>query len=214
MTATITVPMDRAALPWAHLPPPRPNPAQGVAAPGLEECRALWRRYAMLPNIEAHSLAVASVATYLGRRLHKAGLKFCMKTLQASALLHDLAKTYSIGHGGNHTQLGAAWVVSETRQPLIAQGVLFHAYWPWELDLEAWPLPLIVQYADKLVRHDEVVDLTTRFADLMDRYGKNDTARASIARMEVDAKAIEHMLITTYKVDPYAYSADRGRLVQ
>ena len=39
-------------------------------------------------------------------------------------------------------------------------------------------------------------------------------ARASIARMEVDAKAIEHMLITTYKVDPYAYSADRGRLVQ
>ena len=214
MTAVVSHAPARSALPWGHLPPPRPTPAQGVPAPGLEDCRALWRRYAMLPNIEAHSLAVAKVAVYLGRRLQDAGLDLCLKTLQASALLHDLAKTYSIGHGGNHTQLGAAWVVSETGQPLIAQGVLFHAFWPWELNLAAWPLPLIVQYADKLVRHDEVVSLSTRFADLMDRYGKNETARASIARMEVDAKAIEHMLITTYKVDPYAYSADRGRLVQ
>ena len=206
--------MDRAALPWAHLPPPRPNPVEGAPAPNLEECRALWRRYAMLPNIEAHSLAVAGVATFLGRRLHKAGLKFCMKTLQASALLHDLAKTYSIGHGGNHTQLGAAWVVSETGRPLIAQGVLFHALWPWELNLEAWPLPLLVQYADKLVMHDQVVDIKTRFSDLMERYGKNERARLSISQMETDALAIEHTLISTYKVDPYAYSADCGRLVQ
>ena len=105
-------------------------------------------------------------------------------------------------------------MVSETGQPLIAQGVLFHAFWPWELNLAAWPLPLIVQYADKLVRHDQVVDLGARFADLQDRYGKNETSRANIARMEADARAIEHILITTYKVDPYAYSADRGRLVQ
>ena len=204
----------RPALPWADLPHPAPNPTECFAAPGLDDCRALWRRYAMLPNIEEHSLTVAKMALYLGRRLQDAGVPLCLKTLQASALLHDLAKTYTIGHGGNHTQLGAAWVVQETGQPLIAQGVLFHAFWPWELDLEAWPLPLLVQYADKLVRHDQVVDLKARFTDLMERYGKNERARESISRMEADARAIEHMLITTYKVDPYAYSADRGRLVQ
>ncbi len=201
-------------LPWADLPPPRPNPAEAGPVPGLEDCRALWRRYAMLPNIEEHSLMVARVALCLGRRLQNAGVPLCLKTLQASALLHDLAKTYTIGHGGNHTQLGAAWVVRETGRPLIAQGVLFHAFWPWELDLEAWPLPILVQYADKLVRHDQVVDLKTRFTDLMERYGKTERARESIARMEADAQAIEHILITTYKVDPYAYSADCGRLVQ
>ena len=135
-------------------------------------------------------------------------------TASAAALLHDLAKTYTIRHGGNHTQLGAAWVVQETGSPLIAQGVLFHAFWPWELDIEAWPLPLLVQYADKLVRHDQVVDLKARFTDLMERYGKTERARESIAQMEADAMAIEHILITTYKVDPYAYSADCGRLVQ
>lgn len=201
-------------LPWADLPPPRPNPAECWAVPGLEDCRALWRRYAMLPNIEEHSLMVARVALYLGRRLQSAGVPLCLKTLQASALLHDLAKTYTIGHGGNHTQLGAAWVVQETGQPLIAQGVLFHAFWPWEFDLEAWPLPILVQYADKLVRHNQVVDLKARFADLMERYGKTERARESIAQMEADAQAIEHILITTYKVDPYAYSVDCGRLVQ
>ena len=204
----------RPALPWADLPHPAPNPTECFAAPGLDDCRALWRRYAMLPNIEEHSRTVAKMALYLGRRLQDAGVPLCLKTLQASALLHDLAKTYTIGHGGNHTQLGAAWVVQETGQQLIAQGVLFHAFWPWELDLEAWPLPLLVQYADKLVRHDQVVDLKARFTDLMERYGKNERARESISRMEADARAIEHMLITTYKVDPHAYSADCRRLVQ
>jgi hypothetical protein len=168
----------------------------------------------MLPNIEEHSLAVAKVALYLGRCMQAAGVPLCLRTLQASALLHDLAKTYTIGHGGNHAQLGAAWVVQETGKPLIAQGVLFHAYWPWELNLEAWPLPLLVQYADKLVCHEQVVNLKARFTDLMERYGKTERARASIAQMEADARAIEHLLITTYKVDPYAYSVDCGRLVQ
>ena len=214
MTGSSSSPQGKAALPWADLPPPAPNPAVCKAAPGLDDCRALWRRYAMLPNIEEHSLMVARVALYLGRRVRAAGVDLCLSTLQASALLHDLAKTYTIGHGGNHTQLGAAWVVHETGQPLIAQGVLFHAFWPWELDMQAWPLPLLVQYADKLVRHDQVVDLKARFTDLMERYGKTERARASIAQMEADARAIEHILITTYKVDPYAYSADCGRLVQ
>ena len=214
MNAPFSGRQAKTALPWADLPMPAPNPTECLPAPGLEDCRALWRRYAMLPNIEEHSLTVAKVALYLGRRLQTAGVPLCLKTLQASALLHDLAKTYTIGHGGNHTQLGAAWVVQETGQPLIAQGVLFHAFWPWALDLEAWPLPLLVQYADKLVRHDQLVDLKARFTDLMERYGKTEQARESISQMEADAQAIEHMLITTYKVDPYAYSADRGRLVQ
>lgn len=168
----------------------------------------------MLPNIEEHSLMVAKVATWLGRRLQEAGLALCLKTLQASALLHDLAKTYSIGHGGNHAQLGAAWVVAETGQPLIGQGVLFHTSWPWELDFAAWPLPLIIQYADKLVMHDQVVDIKVRFTDLMERYGTTERSREVIAGLEKDALAIERILISTYKVDPYAYSADSGRLVQ
>ena len=168
----------------------------------------------MLPNIEEHSLMVTKVALWLGRHLQEAGLELCLKTLQASALLHDLAKTYSIGHGGNHAQLGAAWVVAETGQPLIAQGVLFHTSWPWTLDFEAWPLPLIVQYADKLVMHDQVVNIKVRFADLMERYGKTERSREVIAGLEKDAMALEDILISTYKVDPYAYSADRGRLVQ
>ena len=34
----------------------------------------------------------------------------------AAGLLHDLAKTYCIRHGGSHAQLGAAWVLEATGQ--------------------------------------------------------------------------------------------------
>ncbi len=207
-------PQDRLRPFWSALPPPKPTPANGVPAPGLAECKALWQRYAMPAHIQEHSRQVAGVAVWLGRQLQAAGLPMCLKTLQATALLHDLGKEYSIMHGGNHTQLGAAWVVRETGQPLLGQGVLFHALWPWELNLASWHLPLLVQYADKRVRHDQVVDLRSRFTDLMERYGHSELSRSLISQSKADGLAMEQILFNQYKVDPNAYTADCGRLVQ
>lgn len=214
MSARETDPRDRLSQFWSALPPPQPTPVAGAPSPDVAECEALWARYAMPEHIREHSRKVAEVAVWLGRRLQEAGVGLCLRTVQATALLHDLGKLYSISHGGNHTQLGAAWVVRETGQPLLGQGVLFHSWWPWELNLGKWPLPLLVQYADKRVMHDRVVDLRIRFADLLERYGRTELARMYISRSERDGLKVEQMLLNHYKVDPYAYTADCGRLVQ
>ena len=84
--------------------------------PDDEGCRCLWDKYDMLANIRAHSMVVANVATRLAKRAKRLGLPVNVEAVRASALLHDLAKTWCLRHGGSHAELGATWVVQETGQ--------------------------------------------------------------------------------------------------
>ena len=101
--------------PLACLPEPAlESPTQG-SIPDDAACMALWDKYGMLDNIRAHSRMVAHIATELAQRARAAGFPVNVAAVRASAMLHDIAKTYSVLHGGSHAQLGASWVVAETR---------------------------------------------------------------------------------------------------
>ena len=97
--------------------------AASAPPPDDEACFALWRKYDMLPNVRRHSRLVAHIATLLARRAAEKGVAVHVPEVRASALLHDLAKTYCLRHGGSHAQLGGAWAVAETRNYALAQGV-------------------------------------------------------------------------------------------
>lgn len=168
-------------------------------APDEAACARLWDKYGMLANIRAHSRTVARVALDVAERAVALGHAVDMPALRAAALLHDVAKTYTILHGGAHAQLGAAWVREETGRPDLAQAVLFHVCWPWSegpAAPEADPLrlPLLVSYADKRARHDEVVSLKERFTDLLARYGDTEEHRALILANREQAVAYERAL--------------------
>lgn len=167
--------------------------------PDEAECVRLWTKYGMLPHIQNHCRAVASVAMDIARKARARGYALPEREILAAALLHDIAKTYTIHHGGGHAQLGAAWVREETGNPVLAQAVLFHVIWPWDNGLlapqfEPLRTPLIVSYADKRTRHDEVVSLKDRFADLLDRYGDTEEHRRSIRKNQVQAQVHEQAL--------------------
>lgn len=53
------------------------------------------------------------------------------KAIVAAALLHDIAKTYTIKHGGDHAMLGAAFVREKTGNPYLAHAVYAHITWHW-----------------------------------------------------------------------------------
>ncbi len=151
--------------------------------PTPRECEALWDKYDMLDGVRAHSRAVARVAMHLAERAEARGFTVDRASWEAAALLHDLAKTYTIRCGGSHAQLGAMWVMQETRSPILAQAVLFHVAVPWpEKVLEADPLllPFVISYADKRVKFDQVVSLEERFRDLFVRYGLSEAKMSSI----------------------------------
>ena len=190
----------------AKLPPPPDDAA----------CFALWRKYAMLANVERHSRLVAQVATALARLAAERGHAVEVDAVRASALLHDLAKTYCLLHGGSHAQLGASWVLAETRHYGIARGVLLHVHWPWAVPEGPGicALPFFVIYADKRVRLDACVTLEERFEDLLARYGRDERARAGIRMAHEQALAIERALAAQLGCDLHEDTFDCRGLVQ
>lgn len=170
------------------------SPDSAWTVPSVDDCTALWERFAVPEHIQKHCQKVAHVATSLAKRAVECGMPNQIAAVQASALLHDVAKMYCVDYGGSHAQEGAAWVLEATGNHLIAQGVMHHVWWPWDIDLDAHFLPLAVQYADKRVRHDSIVSIDERFSDLMVRYGSTDLRQEYITASRLQADNIERAL--------------------
>ncbi|WP_035067895.1 hypothetical protein [Nitratidesulfovibrio termitidis] len=166
--------------------------------PDMAACHTLWDRYAMPDHIRAHSNRVADMAMALARAALARDADLHLPSVLASALLHDIAKAYTIRFGGNHAQLGGAWTLHETGNPRIAQGVMHHVHWPWRVDVAVpeWLMPLIIIYADKRVKHDQLVTLEERFDDLIERYGRTERIRERIRESHEQAVEIEQALST------------------
>lgn len=183
--------------------------------PTDEECFAIWRKYSMLANVERHSLMVAEIATSIARQAAYRGFDMDVASVRAAALLHDIAKSYSLQHGGSHAQLGASWARQETGHFGIAQGVLLHVHWPWKIPngSEICTLPFLIIYADKRVKHDRCVSLAERFEDLLVRYGQNEQSRDAIREAFEQAKNIESALCAQLGLKLNENSFNCGRMV-
>lgn len=181
-------------------PPTRPG-EETWPVPDEAACLDLWERYEMLPNIRAHSLLVARVATFLAELGRDKGFAVDPAQVRASALLHDLAKTYTIRFGGNHSQLGASWAMEHTGNPRIAQGVMHHVFWPFEAEIGRDFAPLCVLYGDKRVAHDRLVPMEDRFQDLLARYGPSEAIRARIEATHEQGRQIEQLFSQALEVD-------------
>jgi hypothetical protein len=201
----------------AGLPPCVHGASEQTPSPPPDEktCFSLWRDYGMLPNVQRHSLLVAHIAVCLAKRAVEAGFKISIPQVRASALLHDIAKSYCLKHGGSHAMIGASWVVERTLHYPVAQGVLFHVHWPWPLPEGSGicALPFFIIYADKRVRHDCCVSLEDRYEDLLARYGGNEHARQGIRASFEQGKNIERAFTALMQWDIHENSFDCGRMV-
>jgi hypothetical protein len=195
--------------------PPLDFPPCGCGAPSEADCRALWDTYEMPDHIRIHSEQVAHFSVILAELAVRRGHAVRVEEVRACALLHDIAKNYTLRHGGSHAQLGAAWALAETGHAGIAQGILHHVYWPWPLGEETLcTLPILVLYADKRTQHADFVTLAERFADLEVRYGIHEQARRGIATSLRQAVSIERALSARLGVELDAHTPDSGRLVK
>lgn len=141
--------------------------------PSRRQCLSMMKRVRMPEHIQRHSMLVAEVSLFLGRFLNGNSIRLNLQLLEAGALLHDIAKAQSIETGERHDEMGAR-LLEEWGYSLLAPIVKEHVC----LDLTAVYGPvtesLVVNYADKRVKHETVVSLESRFDDLMVRYGKTD----------------------------------------
>lgn len=180
--------------------------------PSREDCFRYWNEYRLPVHIREHSLAVSSVAEIICL-MAKDDIPVPIEAVVASALLHDLGKFYCIEHGGFHNQLGASLVMELTGNPAVAQGVMHHVWWPGDIDLDRFFLPLVLIYSDKRVKHDQIVSLEVRFKDLFSRYGINGRMNGLIKRSWNQAVEIQNGLNRKLGTDLNACTFDSRRMV-
>ncbi len=164
-------------------------------------CRRLMDRYAMLPNIVEHSFRVCQLACFLGRMLGAAGTRLDLRLIRASALLHDITKTRSLTTKENHAESGGR-LLEELGYPEVAAVVRGHVRLADREDLLRLGEVHVVNYADKRVRHDQVVSLEERFEDLVMRYGLTPARRVRLRWMKEAALRLERRLFVPLPLVP------------
>lgn len=144
-----------------------------VPVPSESECFVIMKRFNMLDNIIDHSIQVKNVSMALVNNLKDPDVVQASLVL-ASALLHDIAKTRTIGTRELRHDILGGEIMREMGYEAIAMAVeshvVFNGFMPFG-DLEERE---IVFYADKRVMHDRIVSIDDRVDDLVKRYGINE----------------------------------------
>jgi uncharacterized protein len=147
--------------------------------PSKQEVYTWWDRYEMLSNIRDHSKVVRDVALLLYDWLVKEGVELSRDAVEIGALVHDIAKSPCLISGALHAQEGGK-IMEELGYPELAFLVANHVILPKGQPLDE---TMVVNYADKRVTHDEIVDLESRYNYIMERYGDGDPERMQRIRL-------------------------------
>jgi len=171
-----------------------------VNIPDYNACYELLQRYEVPEHIIAHSCQVALISLYLGECLQDEKIYFEPQLLLSAALLHDIAKMESVNNGRDHAALGAEWLAG-AGYPEVAEIVLNHVILNTDL---SGPIVAkeIIYYADKRVRHTEIVSVAERLQDLRQRYGVCSASMGRLVELEILTLAVEKKLFAPLHIRP------------
>lgn len=193
-------------------------------APNEAACLQILERHGIYPHILNHCRRVADFAVAMAERaLAVRGVRTpawsygvpedIAEITLAAGLLHDVAKSWCIDNGGSHAQTGASWIVAETGNFRVAQAVMHHVEWPWELPPDVCTPSHFVSYADRRVMHDTYVTVQNRYVDLLVRYGHTEAQRTSIRASHAQAIKLERALSAQLELPLHACTFAGGGLV-
>jgi len=154
-----------------------------LKAPNLCECYAIWEKHKLPENIRRHCQKVKQTATDLVDQLIDKGETLNRPVLQAAALLHDLAKSEK-----NHAVKGGE-ILRDLGYPKVGAIIADHMDILVEADT-AITESEILYLADKLVKDDQLIDLTTRKNMVFQAYHDNPQALEKITRRYHNAEII------------------------
>ena len=171
--------------------------------PPREQCFELFRRYQMLPHIVRHSKLVADVALLIARKLNSVGQHLDLALVEAGALLHDITKTMCIKTKENHAETGGELLAS-LGYPAVADIVRQHICLdPGSSDPNAVTEVEVINYADKRVKHEEVVDIEERFRDVLNRYVKKlPGLQARFEEVQLETQLLEQKIFSKIDISP------------
>ena len=157
----------------------------------------------MLPHIVRHSELVTEVALLIARKLNRCGQHLDLALVEAGALLHDITKTISIETKENHAETGGELLTS-LGYPVVADIVRQHICLdPGSSEHNAVTEAELVNYADKRVKHEEVVDIEERFQDVLERYVKKiPSLLARLEEVQLETQLLEQKIFSKIDISP------------
>ncbi len=160
--------------------------------PGSSEIEWLWDRYEVTEPVRRHCRVVARNALQLSRWLREVEIPIDLATVEAGALLHDIAKLREVESKLPHDREGER-LLRQHGYPELGRLVGLHVTLPPNHPLDE---AMIVYYSDKRVKHDQVVDLAQRFDDLRQRYAHLDAAIRR--RIEDNSRRVQQAELTLF----------------
>jgi putative nucleotidyltransferase with HDIG domain len=169
--------------------------------PSRSECLELMEAVELPQNIRRHSILVADAACRLARLASRKHPRLNLPLVEAGGLLHDIAKGICLAQKCNHASVGAALVRQwgfHAVAPIVEQHISLT-----EEDIRG-PVTesLIVNYADKRVRHDQYVTLEERFEDLIDRYGRTSAQKDLLRQRLCLYRELERAIFRDLPAEP------------
>ncbi|OEU52562.1 MAG: hypothetical protein BA861_03555 [Desulfobacterales bacterium S3730MH5] len=175
----------------------------GQLIPTRQQCLELMRQCRMLPHIVRHSKVVADVALLIAHKLNTGGQSLDIALIEAGALLHDITKTRSIETKENHAETGGELLAS-LGYPAVADIARQHIRLDPRLSVpDALSEAEVVNYADKRVKHDEVVDIEERFRDVLERYAKRFPGlQERLREVQHETRLLEQKIFSRIDISP------------
>jgi uncharacterized protein len=165
--------------------------------PSRKDALELMKHYRMPAHIIRHSMMVMQVSLAIATFLTEAGHTIDRVAVESASLLHDLCKMDSLHTGKDHA-LMAQEVLCDHGYPFVGEIVGQHVRLK---SLHEVNEAMVVNYADKRVMHDRVVSLSKRFADLMNRYGTNDSRRERILKHHQESLLVQDIMGRCCRID-------------
>ncbi len=172
-----------------------------IQIPTKSQCYEMMCKMKMMDHIVVHSLQVCQVATYLTNHLIVSHPRLNADLIRSAALLHDITKTRSFTTGEDHAITGGQFL-SDRGYPevgdLVRQHVVLDIYSTTKTLVDAD----IINYADKRVLHDNIVDLDRRLDYILERYAKKREHRQRIHLLWKKTKLLEDRIFSDLPFSP------------
>ncbi|MGC9110028.1 MAG: HD domain-containing protein [Caldimicrobium sp.] len=167
----------------------------------LEFAYELLKKEEVPDHIIRHSEKVALISLFLGCFLKEKGEPLDLNLLTCSALLHDIKKMASIKTGENHAFSGYK-LMKELGFERAGEIIYAHIFLKAPKPNSPIREEEIVFYADKRVKHDEIVTLKERFKDLRERYGRTLKSLIRMRLLEEMTLLLEKRLFKKIELKP------------
>ena len=169
--------------------------------PNKAQCYQMMCEMKMMDHIVVHSMQVCRVATCLTGYLAGQYTHLNAKMIRSAALLHDITKTRSFDTGEDHALTGSQFLTDRGYPEvgdLVRQHVVLDEYAATKIPVEAE----IINYADKRVLHDEIVDLDRRLDYILAKYAKRAEHRRRIYLLWDKTKELENRIFSDLPFSP------------